>query len=93
MASVSVKQGEEVRLDGFRKRDGQVVAFDVEKIESAVAKAANAAARREGCVFPDGAAAGVAARVVKQLADPASATISPRGTATSSASCSLKWSR
>ena len=72
MASVSVKQGAGVRLDGFRKRDGQVVAFDADKIESAVARAADAAARREGCVFPDGAAAGVAARVVKQLADPVS---------------------
>lgn len=72
MSSVSVKQGAGVRLDGFRKRDGQVVAFEAKKIESAVARAADAAARREGGAFPPGAAAGVAARVVEQLGDPAS---------------------
>lgn len=72
MAPVSLQTPVGVRLDGFRKRDGQVVSFESGKIESAIIRAAEAVVRREGGTVPADAAAGVTTRVVKQLIDPAS---------------------
>ena len=72
MASVSLQTPIGVRLDGFRKRDGQIVTFESGKIESAIARAAEAVVRREGGAFPDDMPASVSARVFQQLTNPAS---------------------
>lgn len=57
-------------LDGFRKRDGVVVSFCREKIESAVRRAADAVARRESLAFPLDTPRLVTDRVIDQLNDP-----------------------
>lgn len=62
----------EVRLDGFRKRDGTVVPFRREKIENAVRLAAEAVSRREGTVFNAALPGRIADRVIRQLNDPQS---------------------
>jgi len=58
------------RFDGFRKRDGMVVPFQIEKIESAVARAAEAVARTENTTPEPGLAARIAQKVVEELDNP-----------------------
>lgn len=59
-------------FDGFRKRDGTVVAFRREKIERAVRLAAESVARREGLTFSEDLQRRIADRVIEQLNDPRS---------------------
>lgn len=59
-----------VTLDGFRKRDGVVVSFQREKIETAVEHAADATSRRENVAIAPDLAPRVTDRVITQLNDP-----------------------
>ena len=59
-------------FDGFRKRDGMVVPFRREKIETAVRKASDAVGRREGGVLDAALPARITDRVIAQLNDPSS---------------------
>lgn len=64
------QQMEQYVFDGFRKRNGMVVPFRREKIESAIQRAADAVARKEGAPLDKTFAASITQRVLEQLANP-----------------------
>ncbi|OPZ25606.1 MAG: Ribonucleoside-diphosphate reductase NrdZ [Lentisphaerae bacterium ADurb.BinA184] len=59
-----------VVFDGFRKRDGMIVPFRPEKIETAIRRAAEAVARQDGRDPEPGLAARVAGRVLTEMDNP-----------------------
>lgn len=61
---------EKVQYNGFRKRNGLVVPFRREKIESAILRATEAVARKENIPVDKGIAASVTQRVLEQLDNP-----------------------
>jgi anaerobic ribonucleoside-triphosphate reductase len=57
-------------FQGFRKRNGMVVPFRIEKIETAISRAAEAVARKEGVQLDDSIASRICRRVVAELNNP-----------------------
>lgn len=62
----------EVHFDGFRKRDGNVVPFQRTKIETAIQRAAEEVARKEGIPFDPTLPARITDEVLRQLDTPQS---------------------
>lgn len=61
-----------VSVDGFRKRDGSIVAFQREKIELAVRRAAEEVERKQGLSFAPELPGRIADLVISQLSNPRS---------------------
>ena len=64
--------GATTTFSGFRKRNGMAVPFRRDKIETAVYKAADAVARRNGGIGSKELAASITSRVLAQLDNPLS---------------------
>lgn len=64
---VSASMGNKFGFDGFKKRDGLVVPFNVAKIENAIAKAFENVAHKDGGEFDENVASLVTNRVMQEL--------------------------
>lgn len=65
-----MKQNEKIPFDGFRKRNGMVVPFRLEKIHTAIARAAEVVARRNGQEADRDLPAQVSEKVLRDLGNP-----------------------